>query len=88
VPDEKLNIKFQIRLSKEHKENLDSDLPLLVEQIKKQTGIVINRSDFLRLCLEDLHRKILLKEPIVWPPQLETSAKRSNGVKQPQSKSR
>jgi hypothetical protein len=81
VPQEdKLNVKFQIRLSEELKENLDKDLPILAKQVKKQTGTKINCSDFLRLCLEDLHEKIVLSNPIIWPPRLETSAKR-NGRK-------
>ena len=77
MPEEKLNVKIQIRLSEENKENLDKDLAFLAKQVKKQTGTVINRSDFLRLVLEDLHEKVLLSNPIVWPPRLETKHPRS-----------
>jgi hypothetical protein len=69
--EDKLNATIQIRLSEELKENLHKDLSALAEQVKKQTGIRINASIFLRLCLEDLHEKLLLNKPIVWPPRLK-----------------
>jgi hypothetical protein len=73
-PKPKLNVKFTIRLSEQENENFDYDISVLAKQVIKQAGIRIKRSAFLRLCLEDLHEKILSKDAIVWPPRLETSA--------------
>jgi hypothetical protein len=69
--DDRLTAKIQLLLTQEEKDNLDHDLPLLSEQLKKQKGDKVTKSLFLRLCAQDLHAAITEETPIVWPPRLE-----------------
>jgi len=69
--EEKLTVRFQIKMTQQEKANLDKDIPILSKQVKKQTGSKITKSQFYRLAAEDLHEKIAAGDRIVWPPRLE-----------------
>jgi hypothetical protein len=80
---EKLNVRFQIKMTQQEKANLDKDIPILSKQVKKQTGSRITKSQFLRLAAEDLHEKLAAGEQIVWPPDLKVSPKDGNEKTKP-----
>jgi hypothetical protein len=72
---EKLTVMFTIKMTKEEKANLDKNVPILSEQVRKQTGSKITKSQFLRLVADDLHERISAGDRIIWPPRLEVLPK-------------
>jgi hypothetical protein len=86
--NDKLTVKIQIKITEENKANLDRDIPILAKQVRKQIGTEITRSDFLRLVLEELHKKIAAGKLIIWPPRLKILRKKppKRRTKPPQKK--
>jgi hypothetical protein len=74
--EQKLDVKITIKVTQADKENLDSDIPALAEQVFQQTGTEIDRSKFLRLVLQDLHKALEEGKSILWPPRLEAAPKK------------